>query len=241
MADLAPRPIPFVAAALSLCAVACSGAAHAAVVSHSHVTPRGAVPFVDVFTLPNFDPSLGTLTGVTVSATTEALAQVDVFNATDRARAFSNARASIPLTVTAPAGVTLHLVATAGPIGGTAKPGYNAFPGNSASGSGAIDLPVSAFAAFIGLAPGSFSMTPGDYTADFGDATFSGTAVPGVFFGGNAFAGGSTTITYTYTDAPLPPPTPNPAGMGMPVPEPMSLTLLGAGLLGTAALRRTRP
>lgn len=237
MAGFAPRPVPLAAAALALCA-ACPGPGRAAVIGYSHVTPRAAVPFTDVFTLPNFDPALGALTGVTVSATTDAVAEVNVFNATARARAFSGARASVPLTVTAPAGVTLDVVATAGPIGGTAAPGYNAFPGNPASGSGSIELPASVFAAFIGPVPGRFSMAPGRYAAEFGDATFGGTSVPGVFFGGNALAGGTTTVTYTYTAAPVaapvPPPRPNP------VPEPTSLALLGAGLLGALAPRRKR-
>ena len=109
------------------------------------------------------------------------------------------------------------------------SPGRAVCAGNVETSQRVVDVLLGA----LGLAAASQG-TMNNVT--FGDATFGGTSVPGVFFGGDALAGGTTTVTYTYTaaSAPVPPLRPNP------VPEPMSLALLGAGLLGTLALRRKR-
>ena len=191
-------------------------------ISFSHTTSTGAVPFTDNFTLQEFDTTLGTLTGITITLSDTATAEVDVFNSTSTAQGFTNATASIPLNLTGPASVSVNTTAVAGPIAGTANPGVNAFPGIPGTGSGSTNVASANFGSYEGVGTTFASFSVASSTGNF-----SGTSVPGVFFGGSATVGAVTTITYTYTPS---------TG----TPEPSTMALLGSSLLGVGFIARKR-
>jgi len=197
--------------------VAMSASASAATVSYSHTTPTSAAPFTDNFTLQKFDTTLGALTGILINFSTATTAEVDVFNSTGVAQNFTNATAVVPLSLTGPAGATVNANATAGPISGVANTGFNAFTGITGNSSASLTILPGNFAAYSGI-----GTTTAAFSVVAGTGTFSGTSIPGVFFGGSATAGGSSSITYTYTTG-----TPEPATMG----------LLGSALLGLGFLK----
>ena len=198
--------------------VAMSASASAATVSYSHVTSSTATPFTDNFTLQKFDPTVfGTLTGILINFSTSITAEVDVFNNTGANQTFTAATATSPLTLTGPAGATVNANAVAGPFNGTAAPGFTPFGGLTGNNSASITVaPVN-----FGLYTGTGAATAA-FQAVAGNGTYSGTSVPGVFFGGSAIASGTSTITYTYSTA---------------APEPATMGLLGSALLGLGFLK----
>jgi len=219
------RRISLTLAALVGIGLAIGQGAGAQVIVQTFTVPTGTVvPFSQNFTFNLFDSTLGLLQSVTLSLSTSITAEVDVFNSLASPQAFTNGNASIPVTVTAPDAVTETATGVAGPVAGTANPGFNAFPGLPASASTSQTIPMGDWGFYEGVGP----MT-GNINAASTSGTYSGNANPGVFFGGSAVAGATITITYLYA----------PAGT---VPEPAATTFLAAGVLGSLGmvLRRRR-
>jgi len=199
----------------------------ASVTYYSAVVPQQSdFPFsVDNLTLQQFNPSLGTLTGVTLSVDATVVGYIQVYNSGSQTYSFTNATASVPVTATGPGGATASTVATATLASGTAAPGFNAsYPGQTGSSTGTSPpVPLSDFGLYTGT---------GTFTGTFGSnamgGTFGGTGGMGsagkLFFGGTATVGGTIDVTYTYTVAA--------------VPEPNSMALLGIGMAGFFAYRR---
>jgi uncharacterized protein (TIGR03382 family) len=212
-------------AALVSMGLAAAQGVQAQVITQTFTVPTGTVvPFNQNFTFNLFDTTLGTLDQVTLSLSTSITAEVDVFNSLATPQAYTNATASIPVTVTAPDSVTETATGIAGPVSGTANPGFNAVTGLPANANTSQMIPMGDWGFYEGIGPQT-----GNLNASSTSGTYSGNANPGVFFGGSATAGATITITYLY----------QPAGT---IPEPGATTFLAAGVLGSLGmvLRRRR-
>jgi len=219
------KRISLTLAALVGIGLAIGQGAGAQVIVQTFTVPNNtSVPFSQNFTFNLFDSTVGVLDQVTLALSTSITAEVDVFNSLASPQAFTNATASIPVTVTAPDSVTETATGVAGPVNGTAAPGFNAFPGLPASANTSQNILMADWGFYEGVGP----MT-GVLNAASTSGTYSGNANPGVFFGGSAVAGATITITYFY----------QPAGS---IPEPGATTFLAAGVLGSLGmvLRRRR-
>ncbi len=209
--------------ALALVAIfALTGVAQAQTQTFSFDITEQDIPFSESFTLPGFDPALGTLTGVEIISDVTLNASVDVINVTDDDEAVTAATASVPFEVTGPAGLDIDQTLSVGPFDGTAV-------ANSTTTLGSGSTTESASATFTDAA--DLAMYTTDSTLDFefsgSAATFGGVGTPGAtFFGGSASALGTVTVVYTF----------------IPIPEPSSLVLVGLGgvalLAGRKVLRR---
>ena len=202
---------------LSVVAALAAMPARAAVISFSHTSTTHAAPFTDNFTLGSFDSNLGVLQSIEIIATSSATADVGIFNATASSLSFTNAQATIPVTITTPLSV-VNQTLTAGPFSGNAAPGTNDFPG--ITGSATYDVLVAAGNFSLFEVPGGSNQS---YSVVVGTGNYSGNSSFGLFFGGSATAGGTTQIIYTYN-----------------APEPLSVALLGLGLAGLGVVRRRR-
>lgn len=219
-------------ALLAGAALLAATAANAATVSYSHTSANSTAPYTDSFTLPAFNAALGTLTGVSVSFSASGSASIDVVNGNTTARAFSNATAVVTATITGPASLSQQVSLSAGPVADTvaARPGgpgtFGTFSASGLTVTGSASANPANLAAYTNP-PAAVNL---NFSVDFSDGNYTGTAGSGVFFGGSANVGGITTITYTYDAAPPPPP---------PVPAPATLALfgLGLGLVGFARRR----
>ncbi len=202
---------------------AMSISAFGAQISYSHTTTAQTTPFSDAFTLTSFNPALGTLTAIAIDFSSTTTANLSVFNSTGSAGSFTNGSASVPLTVTGPTGVTNNVTATSTFASGAygAPAGPYSYPGS----------PVNTVAPTFNVASANFASytQPGaanvGFTVAGNSGTYGGTAANGVFFSGNATAGGTTTITYTYT-------VPSTG-----TPEPATMGLLGSALVGLGFLK----
>jgi hypothetical protein len=198
--------------------------ANADFISFSHTTALEDGPFTDNFTLPTFDTTLGTLTGVSLSLSGDFDADVSILNTLGSPQPYANANGSIPLVGTGPSGTTFTDTETVGPFSGIAVPGTTFIPTASEAVNDTVTIPSGQF---------NLYETPGGLPADFSFAlntsTFTGNPNPGVSFSGDAEADGVTTVTYTYT-----------ATTTTSTPEPASLALLGFGLIGLSAFRRRK-
>jgi len=220
---------------LTLAAVAGLGlvigrGADAQIIVQTFTVPSTAVPWNPPvgfnFTYNLFNSTLGVLDSVTLQLATSITAEVDVFNETGTGpQTFTNATASIPVTITAPDGITGSATGVAGPISGTALPGFNAFPGLPANANNTQNIPM---ADWLGFYEG-VGMSTGIINASSLAGTYSGTSVSGVGFGGSAVASATITLTYVYQIAGT-------------IPEPGATTFLAAGVLGSMGMivRRRR-
>lgn len=200
--------------------------AGAQIIVQTFTIPSGtSVPFTQNFTFNLFNTSLGVLDQVTLALATQITAEVDVFNFTAVPQPFTNATASIPVTLSAPDGILESAIGVAGPVSATAAPGLNSYPGLTANANTSQNIPMGDWVPFyegVGIQTGTL-------TAAAGSGSYAGQANPGVFFGGSATAGETITITYLY----------QPTGT---IPEPGATTFLAAGVLGSLGMviRRRR-
>ncbi len=185
--------------------------AEAALITYgTNVFTNVTAPANTSFQLPTFDTSLGTLTSVTISSTLTGSAVISIFNVTSSSQVFTNASASVPLTISTSAPSSLTTTATNSTASGVAAPGQTNLPGLPITITGNENIASSNWGFFQSAGPASFTAS-----ADLGAGTYGGTSNPGVFFGGTSNISADVSITYEYT----------------PIPEPM--TILGSiGALG---------
>jgi len=200
------------------------GSAHAgmATITQSFTIPTGTVPFNQTVSANQFNYYVpvgkGTLDSVEVILTATITGNVSIVNITAMPQAFTNATASVPVTIAGP-DVSLSETATTTPQSGTVPP-YAGTP-YTLPGSTTTDT-TSGFAANLTpyLGTGTNDL---NFTFSGGTGTYGGSSVFGVFFGGTATAGATIQVLYNYTPV---------------VPEPSSMALLGIGMAGFLSFRR---
>jgi hypothetical protein len=206
------------------------GTAQAASITQNFMAPSQSVPFTYIADASQFNPVLGTLTSVVITATTDINGVVQVINISNSVQTFSNATSAVPVTLSGPNSLGLMVTATttgqSGSIGAAPSGGFTkiSLPGESitASVSTTLTSPVD-LAPYIG---NGVSDLPFVFTAGAGIFSGSSSANGSVFFGGSADADAKISIVYNYTASP--------------VPEPSSIVLAGIGMVGLGVFGRRR-
>jgi hypothetical protein len=172
-------------------------------------------------TLADFDPSLGILTGVTLTLVSKDTIESEVINLTGDNEAYNNATATLPVTLTALDGLKVTTTGVAGPFSGVVtSPQFS----TRVAGMSQVITTTSA-----GVAAGDFILYEGagqtfDVNVLVSDGVYSGASAGNsiVFFGAGASCG-TVDVTYNYTS----------------VPEPGTLAA-GLGLLGYCGVNMAR-
>jgi hypothetical protein len=213
------RRISLTLAAVVGIGLAIGRGADAQLIVQTFTVPAGTgVPINENFTFNLFNSQLGSLGFVELQLAATITAEVDVFNNNASPQPYSNATATIPITLTAPAGFTETATGVAGPESGTAAPGETKIPGIAANANSDNNIPMLDWGSYEGN-----GLLTGNINASSTPGTYSGTAGNNVFFGGSATAGATITLTYFYI----------PTGF---VPEPGTTTFLAAGVLGSLGM-----
>lgn len=174
--------------------------------------------------VPTFDETLGTLTGVQVQLNATATQNLHVFNSGGSTESFDSAQITSYVSATYFLGHTLTDNYTANFPGDTANPGFNTYPGSPSVMATDINEPSADFGSFETVGSGTKM-----FYAYGGNSTQLTNGGPDL--GGSATTpiNGNITVVYTYTT-------------GSATPEPGMAALMAAGTLSGLALcrRRTR-
>jgi hypothetical protein len=172
-----------------------------------------------------FDSNIGTLTSVTLTLNANMTAEVDVINQNAVNEHFTNATASVPISVTGPDSSVITATPAVTPFGGTAVPGTNAYTNLQATASATESIVNSNFGYYSAASGGTANLT-----ALVNNGTFTGTGPRNVYFGGLGTVSETITLTYNYAH--------NPGS----VPEPNSAVLCAAGVLASlgSVIRRRK-
>ncbi len=191
----------------------------------------------DPLSVPQFNTSQGTLTGVTITLYSYDTISSVVYNATGQSAAYSGATATVPVTVSAGLNASDVLTAlaqdTAGPF--TSPPLASALPGLSVAGSVSITAqPAIINPGDLGFYQGTGALPITVMVAN-SVGSYSGNGGSSLFFGGNGYSYGRVEVDYTYVSPMDDPP-------GDPIPEPGTLCagLAVISICGIEIARRFR-
>jgi hypothetical protein len=190
----------------------------AASVTYTSSTFTGVTPYTQNLSVTKFDTSLGTLTGISITVSSQASADIGVVNNTGTDLAFSNASASSQVTVSTTVGTatSVDVTASTANVSGTATANTTttvAGPLGSLVTSGAAIIAAADFGNYEGSGSGTV-----DLKVDAGVGNYSGSGVSGLFFGGSTTVASFVTVTYDYTPVAA-------------VPEPTSSAMFGIGIV----------
>ncbi|MGD1070919.1 MAG: PEP-CTERM sorting domain-containing protein [Bryobacteraceae bacterium] len=203
----------------TLAALATGAASANSIVLTEPSTPSGAYPVTATFA--TFNTTLGTLNDVIITLYDTSTATVDIENITSGSLPFTNATASIPITITG-GGATDTDTAAASVASGTAVPGLNVFTGVTGNTSNATTVTGAGLSLWENP-PASNTIT---LTITEGNGSYSGNGQQGsLFFGGAISATSQATVEYDYTPFSS-------------TPEPASFALVGLALVGFGVARK---
>jgi hypothetical protein len=207
-------------AILSATLIAGTGSAQAALVTYTNnFTLSGSTPYS--FTLNSFDSTLGALTDITLTTTTNITPQVQLINFTNATQSFTNAQSTTNFQLTVPGQVVTASASTGVISSGVVIPPpffVTTFSGSPVSQTQTIHLASAIWNNYLGVNPLSLQAVLSNFksSASFASGTLG--------VGGNGLANGAVTIAYTYN--------------AVPTPLPAAAWLLGSGLLGLVGMRR---
>jgi hypothetical protein len=190
-------------ASAGIALLALSATVKAQVITQTFSVPTTATAFSDPITYNLFNSNLGVLQSVTLSLTSTVTANVNFYNFTElggpfgppTTESYTNATASVPVSVGGPGGLTASVTGTAGPFSGSSSVFETVIPGAPQTLSDSVTITSG-----LGVWESPPGSATGTLTASAGAGTYGGSSVTGLTaFGGSATANEAITLTFTYT------------------------------------------
>lgn len=149
--------------------------------------------------VPQFDPSLGTLTGIMVELDSEETVQSHVINFTSISGSYKGAAASLPVRLLGPNGLSIStLVSTVPASGNVASKSLITASSQVETVSSQVLVQPSDFALYVGDGDQSFNI---NVLLGSCVGTYTGTQLA---FGGSGAASGKVVVSYSYASVPEP-------------------------------------
>jgi hypothetical protein len=165
------------------------------------VSDFGGTSFPFSLSLPQFNPSQGTLEQVVLTLSSTDIAGSQVLNETGTSQSYSGAFADLTVNISGPNMLLTSLSLEAGPFSGVVGAGTHVDAGSSSGAAAAstTDVPSADFASYIGSGMVSLNLSGSAL-----NGTYGGSGPAGLFFGGFADSYGTVEVQYSYAAVPEP-------------------------------------